>query len=308
MFKAKQLNKLVKAGIISADQEKQILAYDDGISGGFVMRALNLLGIFTIGIGVISLVASNWEYLGDNLKLIVMFALLFGAAEKVILYKQKGFDVQAEKCLVLLFLLVGAAIGLVIQVYHLSGDIWHLPVAFWWVTTLPLLFAAKKKYVAWFWVPLFLAWCAMYAGERYWRDLLDTLLVTYAAVFAGGWTLSRCKPDFAAGAVLERDAFFAFYLVLAFYILSWNLSNLIIGGLILFATSVVYYCLKDYRKVRLNIKFAGLWVFSLYIYLGGKIGLFGTGIGLIVSGGVLIALIKVVSRISKQVTEEKKNA
>lgn len=306
MFKAKQLDKLVKAEIISDEQQKQILAYDDGVGGGFVMRALNLLGIFTIGIGVISLVASNWEYLGDNLKLIMMFVLLSGAAGMAVSNKLKGQDNKAEKWLVALFLLVGAAIGLVIQVYHLSGNIYHLPFAFWWAATLPLLFAAKKKYVAWFWMPLFLAWCAMYAGGRYW---LEILLAVYVTLFVSGWALSKYKPDFAAGSVLQRDAFLAFYLVLAIYILWYKFSHLVVSGVILLMTSFVYQYFKEYRKVRLNIKFAGLWVFSLYIWLGDKIGLFGTGIGLIISGAVLIALVKGVSKWSKLVKkEEKKDA
>ncbi len=306
MFKAKQLDKLVKAEIISDEQQKQILAYDDGVGGGFVMRALNLLGIFTIGIGVISLVASNWEYLGDNLKLIMMFVLLSGAAGMAVSNKLKGQDNKAEKWLVALFLLVGAAIGLVIQVYHLSGNIYHLPFAFWWAATLPLLFAAKKKYVAWFWMPLFLAWCAMYAGGRHW---LEILLAVYVTLFVSGWALSKYKPDFAAGSVLQRDAFLAFYLVLAIYILWYKFSHLVVSGVILLMTSFVYQYFKEYRKVRLNIKFAGLWVFSLYIWLGDKIGLFGTGIGLIISGAVLIALVKGVSKWSKLVKkEEKKDA
>ncbi len=306
MFKAKQLDKLVKAEIISGEQQKQILAYDDGVGGGFVMRALNLLGIFTIGIGVISLVASNWEYLGDNLKLIMMFVLLSGAAGMAVSNKLKGQDNKAEKWLVALFLLVGAAIGLVIQVYHLSGNIYHLPFAFWWAATLPLLFAAKKKYVAWFWMPLFLAWCAMYAGGRHW---LEILLAVYVTLFVSGWALSKYKPDFAAGSVLQRDAFLAFYLVLVIYILWYKFSHLVVSGVILLMTSFVYQYFKEYRKVRLNIKFAGLWVFSLYIWLGDKIGLFGTGIGLIISGAVLIALVRGVSKWSKLVKkEEKKDA
>lgn len=305
MFKARQLDKLVKAGIISDEQQKQILAYDDTAGGGFVMRALNLLGIFTIGIGVISLVASNWEYISDNLKLIVMFAVLFGTAGMAVADKLKGQDNKAEKWLVALFLLVGAAIGLVIQIYQLSGNIMHLPFAFWWAATLPLLFAAKKKYVAWFWMPLFLAWCAMYAGGKYW---LEILLAVYAALYAGGWLLSKYKPDFAAGEVLRRDACFAFYLVLAIYILWWKLSHLIISALILLLTSVIYHTFKDYRKVRLNIKFVGVWVFSLYGYLGDEIGLSSTGIGMIISGVVLIALVKGVAKWSKLVKRGEKNA
>lgn len=305
MFKAKKLDKLVGAGIISPEQKQQILEFEDKAGSGLVMRALNLLGIFTIGIGVISLVASNWEDISDSLKLIVMFMMLAGAAGMTVWCKQKGQDNTAEKWLVGVFLFVGAAIGLVIQVYQLSGNIYHLPFAFWWAATLPLLFAAKKKYVAWFWVPLFLAWCAMYAGGGFW---LEVCLGVYAALYAGGWLLSKYKPDFVAGEVLRRDACFAFYLVLAGYMLLQDEWHLLISGLILLLTSALYHHLKDYRHVRFNIKFGGLWVLSLYIWLGDKIGLFSTGIGLIISGVGLILLLKGVVKVSKRINGGIENA
>ncbi|MCM1323588.1 MAG: DUF2157 domain-containing protein [Acetobacter sp.] len=301
MFKAKKLDKLVQAGIISSKQKAEILEFDDTAGAGFVMKALSLLGIFTIGMGVISLVASNWDAISDSVKLITMFALLFGTAGGVVYYQQKGFSEKAEKLLVMLFLLVGAAIGLVIQIYHLSGNIKHLPFAFWWMATLPLLFVAKKKYVAYFWVPLFLVWCAMYTGGYHW---LEVLLIIYAIVSCGGWALCKFIPRFAIGCVLQRDAFFAFYLVLAIYI--WN--HLLISAGILVLTSFLYQYYKDYRKVRLNIKFIGLWVFSAYLYLGDKIGLFSTGIGMILSGVVFILLLKGVAQLMARIKMENKNA
>ena len=310
MFKAKKLDKLVGAGIISPEQKQQILEFEDKTGSGLVMRALNLLGIFTIGIGVISLVASNWEYISDSLKLVVMFMMLAGTAGMAVWCKQKGQDNTAEKWLVGLFLLVGAAIGLVIQVYHLSGGKYYAPLGFWCAATFPLLFVAQKKYVAWFWVPLFLVWGIMlYEDYVDWlRYEVEILLGIFALLAAGGWALSKYKPDFAVGEVLQRDAFFAFYLALAGYMLLQDEWHLLISALILLLTSALYHHLKDYRHVRLNIKFGGLWVFSAYLYLGDKIGLFSTGIGLIISGVALILLLKGVVKVSKLVNGGIKNA
>ena len=57
MFKAKKLNKLVAAGIITQTQKQQILEYDDNADSlALVSRALMLLGIFTVGLGIISLI------------------------------------------------------------------------------------------------------------------------------------------------------------------------------------------------------------------------------------------------------------
>jgi len=307
MFSAKKLEKLVAAGIISPEQKSEILKFDDAVSGGFVMKALSLLAIFTIGVGVISIVASNWEAISDGVKLFVMFAVLFGTAGGAVYYRQTGQTDKAENWLAGLFLFVGAAIGLVIQIYHLSGGKIHTPFGFWCLATLPLLFAAKKKNVAYFWVLLFLVWCTMWLTD-YWPFRLQLLLEAYATLLAVGFLLCKYVPSFAAGSVLEKQSFFAFYLVLAVYILWYSLSHLLISAGILLATSFLYYHDREYRKIRLNIKFAGLWVFSAYIYLGDKIGLFSTGIGMIISGVVLIAVLKGISKISKQLRGGQENA
>lgn len=309
MFKAKKLDKLVGAGIISPEQKQQILEFEDKAGSGLVMRALNLLGIFTIGIGVISLVASNWEDISDSLKLIVMFMMLAGAAGMTVWCKQKGQGNTAEKWLVALFLFVGAAIGLVIQVYQLSGGKYYAPFGAWCMMTFPLLFAAQKKYVAWFWVPLFLVWCVCFVEDEVgWYYGYEMCLGIFALLTVGGWALQIFVPKFAAGSVLSRNAFFAFYLVLAGYMLLQDEWHLLISGLILLLTSALYHHLKDYRHVRFNIKFGGLWVLSLYIWLGDKIGLFHTGIGLIISGVGLILLLKGVVKVSKRINGGIENA
>jgi len=307
MFSAKKLEKLVAAGIISPKQKSEILEFDDAASGGFVMKALSLLAIFTIGIGVISLVASNWEAISDGVKLFVMFAVLFATAARAVYYRKRGQTDKAENWLAGLFLFTGAAIGLIIQIYHLSGGKIHTPFGFWCLATLPLLFAAKKKNVAYFWVPLFLVWCTMWLTD-YWSFRLQLLLEAYATLLAVGFLLCKYVPSFAAGSVLKKQSFFAFYLVLAVYILWYSLPHLLISAGILLVSSFLYYHYQDYRKIRLNIKFAGLWVFSAYIYLGDKIGLFSTGVGMILSGVALILLLKVVSKLLARIKTEKKNA
>ena len=116
MFKERKLDKLVMAGIISGEQKQQILDFDNHSKGQRIAHMLYLLGAFAIGVGVISVVAANWKNIGDAFKLFVMFALLFGGAWKVFDWQQKGLNDRAEKMMIVLFLLVGAAIGLIIQI------------------------------------------------------------------------------------------------------------------------------------------------------------------------------------------------
>ena len=80
MFKAKKLDRLVAAGIITQTQKLQILAFEEGKNGfPLVQKALAVLGVFMVGLGVISLVAANWYEFGGGVKLAVMFALLCGS-------------------------------------------------------------------------------------------------------------------------------------------------------------------------------------------------------------------------------------
>ncbi len=134
------------------------------------------------------------------------------------------------------------------------------------------------------------------------------LLAVYGVFAVGGVLLCKYMPNFVAGAVFKKDALFAFYLVFAIYVLWPRLPHLFTSAVILLVSSVGYRFYKEYRMLRLNIKFAGLWVFSLYIWLGDKIGLFSTGVGLIVGGVLLIALIKAVSHVSQRLNGEIKNA
>ena len=72
--------------------------------------------------------------------------------------------------------------------------------------------------------------------------------------------------------------------------------------------SLLFIRFGRYALIRRNIKLGGLIVAMLYVNLGTELGLFETGIGLIVSGVLLILLLKYVPRAVRLVSEEKKNA
>ena len=77
MFKPRQLDKLVAAGIITPTQKLQILDFDNDVGHSWIYRILMTLGIFTLGVGVISIVAANWQDITDMVKLTAMLILLF---------------------------------------------------------------------------------------------------------------------------------------------------------------------------------------------------------------------------------------
>lgn len=328
MFRAKKLDKLVQAGIISVEQKQQILDFDKDRNTGFVGKLLSLLGVFIIGCGVISVIAANWKDISDSFKLFVMFALLFGGGYMAYMWQNNGMQSRAEKMLLGLFLLSGAAIGLIIQIYQLSGGQWYSVLAVWFLVTAPLLFVAKDKYLFCFWVPVFLVWCdaclwdAMhdrvlygYITYKYGEDKLAAIALFGVFVFLAKMIMLYVSR-FKLGEVLHKYALFAAYLEFACYILfSWSWKGgdsvqfirlLIALGLII-GTSIIYKHYGSYDLIRRNIKFAGLVVFVFYADVASSLGLLESGIGLILSGAGLLVLVKLWPWIVNTVIGEKKN-
>lgn len=322
MFKAKKLDKLVEAGIISAKQRQQILDFDKDKNSGFVAKLLSILGIFIIGVGVISIIAANWDGINEAIKLFVMFLLLFGSGMLAFYWDKNGMTEKAEKMLVGLFLLSGAAIGLIIQIYQLSGGKWYNVLFVWCLVTLPLLFALKKSYVAYFWVPVFLIWSDALFWD--WRGthglaafynpfgymLWDIGL--FAAFAFIGKMIMKYTSQMTVGKALCKYSLFAVYLCLALYIIfAWRMeyiSRLVIATILLIVSGFVYRYYGAYHLIRRNIKFGGLVAAMFYVNFADMFGLLQSGVGLILSGVGLILLVRFWPKLVAMIAKEKKNA
>lgn len=324
MFKAKKLDRLVAVGIITQTQKLQILAFEEGKNGfPLVQKALAVLGVFMVGLGVISLVAANWYEFGGGVKLAVMFALLCGAVYMALRTEKAGQKFTAEKWRLGLFFLCGAAIGLIIQIFQLSGGKMYTPFGFWALVTLPLLFVSRQKLVSYFWMPLFLGWLFCFATD-YLAEWLaycpwveefaaEILLLLFLGLAGIGYAAEKLVPAFSGGSVLKKEALFVFYAGLFCYILTGGIDSF--SGLprlgyaagVLAIWSVVLWLGKGYPLVRRNIKFAGWLIVMLYINLGKTLGLFETGVGLIIGGAGLLALLKYAPKAYKVVCGRVKN-
>lgn len=316
MFKPRQLDKLVAAGIITPTQKLQILDFDNDVGHSWIYRILMILGIFTLGVGVISIVAANWQDIGDMVKLIVMLLLLLFSALGVLYYLKQNKAKVAEKWALSEFLFSGAAIGLVIQVFQLSGGKIYAPLGVWALMTFSLLFLPKQKLISYFWMPLFLTWAVMWIGDIWWDifESFDCVLLFFAGLVALGKFLDWRKPNFSMGDVLFREALICLYLCLAFYIIAAGFDSHE-GLMVLFKSflyvgvfAVCFVKFKQYRIVRSFVKLAGLAIVMLYINFGERFGLFETGIGLMISGALLIAALVFLPKFIRRVLKEKIHA
>lgn len=134
------------AGIITSQQGADILDFEKGNTKPYALYGFIALAMFCLGLGFISVIAANWEYIPATLKLIVDFALLAGVGGLVYYADYKKWNIRFEAFLCLFVILVLASIGLIAQVYQLQPSgleaylLWSLLVfPLLWVTKKPLL-------------------------------------------------------------------------------------------------------------------------------------------------------------------------
>src|SRR5689334_7195082 len=73
----KSLKEWTKAGLITREQALRINEYESRRpESNWVLSGLLILGVMIIGIGVISLIAANWQQIPNTIKLSVDFVIL----------------------------------------------------------------------------------------------------------------------------------------------------------------------------------------------------------------------------------------
>jgi uncharacterized membrane protein len=108
-----------KQGLISAEQHSAILEYERRHGFGF-QAGLAFLGVFAIVIGILSIIAANWQIVPGWVKLGVH--LLLNALLAVGVLRTWRNSVIAQLCLLAWYGLTLTFIGLMGQVFHLAGS------------------------------------------------------------------------------------------------------------------------------------------------------------------------------------------
>ncbi|MYE07198.1 MAG: DUF2157 domain-containing protein, partial [Oligoflexia bacterium] len=207
MFLKTKVNKWLKQGIITSEQAEAILnkekpslqTYDKS----WVLYGFLIIAVVSAGLGIISLVASNWAFIPDFVKLTVYF-LLMGVLAFAIVYRS-GFENSVFKSLathwkepksygksdpngsqmkektawfeallaLFMFLCLGG-IGLIAQIYNLKGGGWRA-FLLWSVITFGLMLFSQKQIITDIWLLVF-----SFSFFK-WASSLDS---TYASVTA----------------------------------------------------------------------------------------------------------------------------
>ncbi|HKV00462.1 MAG TPA: DUF2157 domain-containing protein [Vineibacter sp.] len=151
MFANRYLSRWQSAGLIDAAGAQRIADWERAQARPVWLWALAGLGAFAIGMGLIAVVAANWEVIPGWLKIAVNLALNVGAAAALFLAWQRHWEKTREILAIVLSGLVLSGIALISQVYQLDGPAWQALLLWMAICTpfLALMTRSRVLGVAW---------------------------------------------------------------------------------------------------------------------------------------------------------------
>ncbi|WP_372641594.1 DUF2157 domain-containing protein [Ancylomarina sp.] len=140
----KDIQELLSAELISDNQAENIREYyrkKESQSGNKLFIVFGILGAILIGLGLILIIAHNWDELSRLTKTIFAFIpLLIGQILcGYTLMKKQDNVAWREGSTVFLFLTVGASISLVSQIYNIPGNLSSFLLT-WILVCIPLVY------------------------------------------------------------------------------------------------------------------------------------------------------------------------
>ena len=145
----KDLPELVQAGIISPELAENIRSYyrsKKSNSSNRLFTAFGILGALLVGLGILLIIAHNWDEFSRTIKTIWAFIpLLVGQAFcGWALFKRKESAGWIEGSAAFLFVAIGTAIALVGQIYHIPGDLKEFMLT-WMLIAFPLIYLMNSS-------------------------------------------------------------------------------------------------------------------------------------------------------------------
>lgn len=138
MFQNRYLARWQAAGLLDADTVARIQSHEASTARPVWLWALSGLGAFAIVMGVMALIAANWEEIPGWLKIALDLALNAAAAVGLFVAWRAGWEKTRELLAILLFGLVIGGIALISQVYQLTGEVWQALLV-WMIVCTPFL-------------------------------------------------------------------------------------------------------------------------------------------------------------------------
>jgi uncharacterized membrane protein len=245
----KDLPELIQAQVISQETADRITAYyksREGASSNRQLVAFGILGAMLVGLGIILIIAHNWDDLPRVAK--TGFAFLPLIVGQVlcwyVLRRQMEQTGWRESTAAFLFFAVGASISLVSQIYNIPGDLSAFMFT-WMLLCLPIVYVMRSSMAS----LLYIAGITYYAVQNgYWTFphaesytywlLLTAILPHYYNLFVSNprsnfttfhhWLVS-VSLSIALGTVaaaMDEWMFLAYFSLFGLFYLAGNSSHL----------------------------------------------------------------------------------
>jgi uncharacterized membrane protein len=155
----RKLKAWVEAGLIDGTAADRIRAWEAQHARPLALWAIIGIAALAIGLGIISLIAANWDAIDGPVRLAIHLALMIGLAAWLAI-QENTHDAFHEAGLFVLGALGLAFFGHIGQVYQTSSPLWQ-PLAIWLLLFSPLLLGFGRGWLA------ALAWFAALAAAAY---------------------------------------------------------------------------------------------------------------------------------------------
>lgn len=140
----KHLSDWQSQGFLSPEQADRIRQFEaDRAPQSRLLTVLTILAVLSIGLGIISLIAANWDQIPAWFKLLSYFSLMLAQVYALIKWDDKPGLVR-EGLYFLYILSILAGIGLIAQVFHVPSDGWRGPTL-WSALSFGLMLRARTE-------------------------------------------------------------------------------------------------------------------------------------------------------------------
>lgn len=163
----RELDELVANGVITPEVAENIRSYYNkpGEGKSLVVIAFGIIGALLVGMGVVLILAHNWDTLSKPVKLFFGFLPLIashGLAAFIIL-KNKNSAALREATGVIMIFGVATAIAIVSQIYNIQGNFERFLLV-WTVLSLPVMYVLQSRIASLlYW--MILTWYAFEAAD-----------------------------------------------------------------------------------------------------------------------------------------------
>lgn len=304
-----KLKKWADAGLISQKQAEKIMLSEQSKNHNIMWKLMFGIAGLLIGLGVILIISSNWRHIPDHLKLLGDFSIWAGilyATYRSIVNKE---DKIKELFLILSFLFVAATIGLIAQIFHLSGG-WHSFAITWALLGLPFILFSRLVTINFLWLCLVLSALKF----DFWRAIIEMFDNTPIAMLISG-TMILAALSFSGrqiyeflGKIVILPKAFSLLSFLAMYCFALT-AGATLGFKYMLANVFVFVFLgirllmavydKNINSFIHNTHLVELYILFLFFTRYGN--LFKSGVGFICAGCILLGALYALKKTSKYI-------